>query len=136
MAVTVLAALSLAVPAASAEGLLVSVVIASTMLIVGMLCTAILGAVFRRGPDRAFWLGFAVFGWVFFALALVFTLAQHRLFAIVGSLPFAYIGGSVARRFAAAEGGRLESPGPPEADPLLHRIAKRGLGNSRPEESP
>jgi hypothetical protein len=107
--------------------------IATTMLIVGMLCTSILGAFFRRGPDRAFWLGFAVFGWAYFVVALVFSL---RLFPIVGSLPFAYIGGSIAKAFAAAEDGRLDSRVLPEADLLPGRFAERAPSNSRPEEGP
>jgi hypothetical protein len=34
------------------------------------LVLAILAAVYRRGADRAFWVGFAAFGWVYFVLAL------------------------------------------------------------------
>ena len=32
------------------------------------LLTSLLGVIFRRGPARAGWVGFAVFGWSFFAL--------------------------------------------------------------------
>jgi hypothetical protein len=73
MAVVVLTGLSLTVLYGNGGGLRAFGVIASTMLIVGMLFTSILGAVLRRVPDRALWLGFAVFGWVFFVVAL----AQH-----------------------------------------------------------
>jgi hypothetical protein len=31
----------------------------------GLLVAAILGIVYRRGPRRAFWLGFALFGWTY-----------------------------------------------------------------------
>lgn len=34
------------------------------------LLTAILGAAIRRGRSRAFWLGFAVFGWTYLVLAI------------------------------------------------------------------
>jgi hypothetical protein len=32
------------------------------------LLTSLLGAIFRRGLERAGWVGFAIFGWAFFAL--------------------------------------------------------------------
>ncbi len=43
---------------------------------------AILGAVYRRGSERAFWIGFALFGWTYLSLANVpmFRLAEHQLF--------------------------------------------------------
>src|SRR5262249_25141423 len=39
------------------------------LLTFGILCLAILGVVYRRGSRRAFWLGFALFGWVYMGLA-------------------------------------------------------------------
>lgn len=42
--------------------------LAST-LVLGLLLVAILGAIFLRGPDRAYWIGFALFGWVYLVLA-------------------------------------------------------------------
>ena len=39
------------------------------LLTLGGLCLAILGAVYRRGARRAFWLGFALFGWGYMTLA-------------------------------------------------------------------
>ena len=40
----------------------------SSTLTLGMLLTGVLGAIFLRGPDRAFWAGFALFGMVYLAL--------------------------------------------------------------------
>lgn len=42
---------------------------------------AILGAVYRRGRVRAFWIGFALFGWTYLSLANVpmFRLAEYQL---------------------------------------------------------
>ena len=34
----------------------------------GILCLAIVGAVYCKGARRAWWLGFAIFGWGYFAL--------------------------------------------------------------------
>jgi hypothetical protein len=42
-------------------------------LLLTLCLTAILGLVFRRGPKRAFWVGFAVFGWTYFVLILVLS---------------------------------------------------------------
>ena len=36
------------------------------VFLVTMLLTAILGFLIRRGPKRAYWVGFAVFGWAYF----------------------------------------------------------------------
>jgi hypothetical protein len=47
-----------------------------------VLMLAVVGAVCRRGNERAWWLGFALFGWGYFAL--VFAPPQERLF---GGLP-------------------------------------------------
>lgn len=35
----------------------------------GLLLTAVLGVVYRRGTSRAFWLGFALFGWAYWLLS-------------------------------------------------------------------
>lgn len=35
----------------------------------GLLLVAILSAAFRDGPVRAFWVGFAVWGWIYLAMA-------------------------------------------------------------------
>jgi hypothetical protein len=40
------------------------------LLTLGMLAVTVLGIVYRRGEARAFWLGFALFGWGYTALAL------------------------------------------------------------------
>jgi hypothetical protein len=39
------------------------------VLLLTMLLTAILGLLFRRGSKRAYWTGFAVFGWAYLMLA-------------------------------------------------------------------
>ncbi len=36
------------------------------LIYLGSICFATVGAVLRRGPARAFWMGFALFGWAFF----------------------------------------------------------------------
>src|SRR5205823_11976030 len=41
------------------------------MLVWGVLLFAILGILFRRGERRAFWAGFAVFGWGYLAFLFV-----------------------------------------------------------------
>jgi hypothetical protein len=42
-----------------------------SLLQVTLCLTAVLGLVFRRGPERAFWIGFALFGWAYFILTVV-----------------------------------------------------------------
>jgi len=56
------------------------VAIAATITL-GLLLTAVLGAVLRRGPARAFWLGFALFGWLADAPA---DLVEWRRLAVAG----------------------------------------------------
>jgi hypothetical protein len=41
---------------------------AATTVTLALLLAAVLGAVLLRGPERAFWLGFALFGWVYLVL--------------------------------------------------------------------
>ena len=41
----------------------------SVTLAAGFLLAAVLQAVFRRGEDREFWIGFAIVGWGYFVLA-------------------------------------------------------------------
>jgi hypothetical protein len=67
MAVTVFAAAAFAAlrtPAPLWANAWFSIALASLVL-------AVPAAVYRRGADRAFWVGFAAFGWVYFVLALV-----------------------------------------------------------------
>jgi hypothetical protein len=45
----------------------------------GALGFATLGAVLRRGPSRAYWIGFAIFGWGYLALASVAETRQRLL---------------------------------------------------------
>jgi len=39
-------------------------------LTLGLLGVALLGVLFRQGPRRAFWSGFALFGWGYLALTM------------------------------------------------------------------
>jgi hypothetical protein len=52
----------------------------------GLLCTSALGAVLARPPGRAWWLGFALFGWGYLAADLV---PEHREAARLPSLTLA-----------------------------------------------
>lgn len=55
----------------------------------GLLLAAVLAAVYRAGAHRAFWIGFALFGWAYilFAFVPVFRVIEHHLIAKeVGSL--------------------------------------------------
>src|SRR5690242_7812633 len=42
---------------------------ASTTLVLALLLTAVAGGIFLRGTDRAYWIGFALFGWAYLLLA-------------------------------------------------------------------
>jgi hypothetical protein len=46
------------------------IVAAGNTLICGLLLTSLLAAGYRTGPSRAFWLGFALFGWSYFLYTL------------------------------------------------------------------
>ncbi len=50
----------------SASPLWAGVVVTATL---GVMASAILGAIFRQGERRAFWVGFALFGWGYLTLA-------------------------------------------------------------------
>jgi hypothetical protein len=41
---------------------------AVSLVVLTWLCVAVTGALLRRGEARAFWIGFAVFGWVYMLL--------------------------------------------------------------------
>jgi hypothetical protein len=69
MAFVVLVAVGLAALARPNEGW---AVVLSTSAFTALL-TSLLGIIFRRGPERAGWVGFAIFGWSFFALLLSFS---------------------------------------------------------------
>ena len=56
--------------------------------------TAVLGSLFRRGPKRAFWVGFALFGWAYFILTVV-LFWQHDVVNSPMSFPRA-VGESLA----------------------------------------
>jgi hypothetical protein len=76
-------------------------------------CLATLGARFAGGGRRLFWLGFALFGWVFFAVGLRFgTLYPHELEPKVPiGLLFAVAVGLAASWFAPREGTETGSKG-------------------------
>ena len=44
--------------------------------------TSVLGVVYRSGSARAFWIGFALFGWTYMAISVVpaFRIAEYQLF--------------------------------------------------------
>jgi hypothetical protein len=50
------------------RGATIGWVAASILLAVLVLCVTTLGALVRRGPSRPAWVGFALFGWVYFLL--------------------------------------------------------------------
>ena len=54
----------------------------------GVLLISILLAVHRTEPRRAFWIGFALFGWVYLGLSSVASIESSRFRRIIGkSLP-------------------------------------------------
>jgi hypothetical protein len=88
------------------------------LLVVGLLAISVLGIIFRNGPKRAFWLGFLGFGLPlfvvfcgYFFLASMTGLivsglgASARVHFFLGTflmiLPFATLGGTIAKRFVA-----------------------------------
>jgi hypothetical protein len=76
---------------------------AFALTVFGVLCTSILGVLFKQGRQRAFWTGFAVFGWAFSVLGLAIQIRPPAF--ILAILPFAYLGGLIARGFAARDDG-------------------------------
>ena len=59
-------------------------------LTLALVLVAILGAVYRPGARRAFWLGFALFGSTYFLFTFVpsFRLIEHQLFGKQASIYF------------------------------------------------
>jgi hypothetical protein len=76
------------------------IILTPSVPVLGLLCTAILGASLKRDEKRGFWLGFAVFGWAFFVVGWL-GLFRLPVLAVLGRVPFGYIGGVIGRSFAA-----------------------------------
>jgi hypothetical protein len=82
--------------------------LAFSVVVLASLCTAILGVVLLRWQRQVFWIGYAVFGWALFLLCFFIQPARSYSFIFVGTPPFGYIGGLIARGFAA----RGDEPAP------------------------
>ncbi|HEV3116942.1 MAG TPA: hypothetical protein VGY58_07825 [Gemmataceae bacterium] len=83
---------------------------AGGLLVLGVLGTATLGAIYRRGERRAFWVGFSVFGWPLALVCLLFGAVETEiLFFAPMALPFGWIGGAIARWFASNPGGPVKA---------------------------
>ncbi len=81
------------------------IALTASVPVLGLLCTAPLGACLKRGEKRGFWLGFAVFGWSSVIAGWLTHDFPIGFFAVVGSIPFGYIGGTIGRKFAAERSG-------------------------------
>jgi len=80
----------------------VPLIAAGGLIILGILGAAILGAIYRRGERRVFWVGFTMFGWSLALICLLLASGESEfLFLMPTALPFGWIGGVIARRFAA-----------------------------------
>lgn len=103
-----LAACVFAAGRASGEPLLAAWV-ALVLLTLGTLCWASVAIFYRRGAARAFWSGFATFGWSYAVLLyslILFSgsrLEMNDLFLSLHLLvfPFAWLGGLICKRFAS-----------------------------------
>jgi hypothetical protein len=73
------------------------------LMVFGVLCTSILGILFRQGHRRAFWTGFAVFGWALLIFGFAILVRSFPLPVLWATLPFAYLGGLIARGFATKD---------------------------------
>ncbi len=106
MCVVVLAAVAFA---ASSNGpgpeLFIAGLILGNLGVLGSLQAAILGILYRRGPARAFWIGYALFGWPVFLWVLVLYHYDGPpdgivLYLLAGVVPFGWLGGTIAKQFA------------------------------------
>jgi hypothetical protein len=129
MAGVVLAATVFAASAGVPNPPLLAGVILLCLFVMGLLAVSVLGVIYRRGERRAFWLGFALFGWPAFAWVLYLlsyspphpdSIIPALLVAVV---PYAWIGGSVARKFVA-RGSSLPTIRPEAFDAALAEFEK------------
>lgn len=82
------------------------------LLSIGFLTLSILGIVFRRGQAQVFWAGFCAFGWPLFLTFFGFLFVSgfrgpgdgsFFLGIFLSILPFAFLGGTIAKRFVELE---------------------------------
>ena len=76
----------------------------------GLFLAAILGALYRTGVNRAFWIGFAVFGWAYILLAFVPSLrvaGHHLLGSEVNSYLKKYAPDASSRTVIDSGGSRI-----------------------------
>jgi hypothetical protein len=106
MVAVVLAAVAFAVSQGTPRPGLLAALILGCLSVMGLLLTAIMAAIYRRGPTRAFWIGFSLFGWMSFAWVL-FILSNSPPWPepvipllLLGVPPYAWLGGSIARKVA------------------------------------
>lgn len=116
MAVVIILAVIFASSAGAPRAIGLAGVMIGFLMNVGALAMAMLGVIYREGPARGFWLGFAGFEGPPFAFLMYLLSAgpgpDDLLIAMLlgGVLPFAWIGGTIGKQFAAA----AEPPAPPE----------------------
>ena len=114
----------LATSANEPDSLAFAIFLLEIFVIFGLFATAVLGWIYRRGPARAFWAGFALFGipLLFWFLFLGIFYARGDGFPLMNvfllGIPlFAWIGGSVGRRFATPR-----SDAPAVEKPIFHPL--------------
>jgi hypothetical protein len=83
----------------------------------GVLCLAIVGVVCRRGAERAWWLGFALFGWGYLAAAFW---SERNFFE---ELPTAILVQAVSARIDPALGQSAGAPGGRALGLSVERVA-------------
>jgi hypothetical protein len=73
----------------------------------GILCLAIVGVVCRDGAERAWWLGFALFGWGYLMLAMWYSVELPTMALLDAIAPFL----GVKAQFSGGMGGGMRSAG-------------------------
>jgi hypothetical protein len=88
--------------------------VSTALVVLGVLSTTILGVIYRRGELRAFWVGFALFGWPVALGCLLLALnSAEALFFSPLAISFGWIGGVIARAFAVNSSEvKMASPSP------------------------